>query len=123
MSDTQDLRRHNRVKRSEQQPCFVCGKHKSITHAHHVLPLNECVAYMDLLDTSTIECPIIWLCPNCHSYYHKIFSKHFSMDNYWLAIEEIGKEQADKIVEIEKFKDNIDHKYFKIFDQMINKQA
>jgi ribulose bisphosphate carboxylase small subunit len=45
------------------------------------------------------------------------------MDNYWSTIKEIGKEQADKIVEIEKFKDNIDQKYFKIFDQINEQQT
>lgn len=50
----------------ERQPCFVCGKFKSIAQAHHVIPLT---AQYD----RGFELPdgeFVWLCPNHHAMAH-----------------------------------------------------
>lgn len=56
----------------EKEPCFICGKHKTITELHHVLPLSECSKMMNKLNVKTIFIPVVWLCPNCHAYAHAI---------------------------------------------------
>lgn len=49
--------------------CFICGKHAEITQCHHAYPLSS-AKYLLLLLGSIKEPPFIWLCPNCHAYYH-----------------------------------------------------
>jgi hypothetical protein len=51
---------------SERQPCFVCGRFRGITQAHHVVPLT---AQYD----RGFEYPDnehVWLCPNHHAILH-----------------------------------------------------
>lgn len=55
-----------------RQPCFICGKHHSITEAHHVVPLKD-VAFLLESWGNLEEPPIVWLCPNCHTYIHKLY--------------------------------------------------
>jgi hypothetical protein len=49
-----------------RQPCWVCGKFKSIAHAHHVVPLtaqyDRGFVYPDQ--------ELVWLCPNHHAMAH-----------------------------------------------------
>lgn len=50
----------------ERQPCFVCGNFKSITQAHHVVPLT---AQYDR-GFEVPDCEHVWLCPNHHAMIH-----------------------------------------------------
>ena len=55
----------------EREPCFICGEHRAITEAHHVLPLKDVAALLEscgILD----EPSVVWLCPNCHTYVHEL---------------------------------------------------
>lgn len=68
MIHSSKIRRQCAVHR-QREPCFICGKHKTITEAHHIMPLKDVALLLEswgCLD----EPPIIWLCPNCHSYIH-----------------------------------------------------
>lgn len=57
-----------------RQPCFACGRHSSITHCHHVVPLKSCAYLLRKGFTSRIEDPLVWLCPNCHAYLHQLLN-------------------------------------------------
>lgn len=59
---------------SERQPCFICGKHKSITELHHVIQISELTQYLNsgVIDVGDVSTPVVWLCPNCHAYIHAI---------------------------------------------------
>jgi hypothetical protein len=45
------------------KPCEVCGRYKSLTHAHHVVPLH-------LQDEGTVIDEYVWLCPTHHAAVH-----------------------------------------------------
>lgn len=51
---------------SERTECFVCGKFKSISQAHHVIPLAE--QYDRGFSVPDNE--HVWLCPNHHAIIH-----------------------------------------------------
>lgn len=59
------------------EPCFVCGKHKAITEIHHVCPISEFVDLLnnDHIEIQDIQTHVVWLCPNCHAYFHKLHHK------------------------------------------------
>ncbi len=63
-----DIRRQCAPHR-HRDPCFICGKHRSITEAHHTIPLEKITALLKTWGTLP-EPPIVWLCPNCHTYVH-----------------------------------------------------
>ncbi len=49
-----------------KQPCFVCNKYESVTHAHHIFPLH-------LQYDRGVKEPIhdfMWLCPTHHAAIH-----------------------------------------------------
>lgn len=56
----------------EGVPCHVCGKNDYITELHHVIPIREIAKYINEFDVPLykVKTPIVWLCPNCHSYLH-----------------------------------------------------
>jgi hypothetical protein len=50
----------------DRQPCYVCGKFRSITQAHHVIPLTaQYDRGFKLPDQESV-----WLCPNHHTMVH-----------------------------------------------------
>lgn len=63
-----DVRSQCTVHRN-REPCFICGKHRSITQAHHTIPLKNMALLLEAWE-SLPEPPIVWLCPNCHTYVH-----------------------------------------------------
>lgn len=65
---TNDLRKQC-GKHKNRRECFICGKHAKITQAHHAYPLSSAKYFLYLLGTIK-EPPTVWLCPNCHAYYH-----------------------------------------------------
>lgn len=72
-----DLRRFcEKANPANREECFICHKHKGITHLHHVLPLNECAKWMNTGYVDTVNIPRVWLCPNCHSYVHAVMKHH-----------------------------------------------
>lgn len=88
----------------QRQPCFVCGKYQSITHAHHSSPLSLQFSYGI---TSPIQ-DSVWLCPNHHTLIHATIdfvlsganSCWFAKDieiNEWLILLEIARNGVNKI--------------------------
>lgn len=54
----------------DKQPCRICGKHQIIAEQHHLISLKECSEILTRWPNSSISVPLIWLCPNCHTYVH-----------------------------------------------------
>lgn len=63
------------ARHGERQPCFICGLHRDITEAHHVMPLEEVASVINNTHLSMKEPPVVWLCPNCHTYLHSNFEE------------------------------------------------
>lgn len=63
-----DLRRQC-ASHKNRKPCFICGRHKSVTEAHHTITLKE-ISQLLMSWGSLPEPPVVWLCPNCHAYAH-----------------------------------------------------
>lgn len=70
-------------KSKKYEPCFICGEHSLIVEHHHTVPLSEVIAYINLLQLSDIpEPPKVCLCPNCHSYIHKLLREPLLFNNF-----------------------------------------
>lgn len=75
LQTTYNLRKRCKTS-NEREPCFLCGEHMVIVEQHHVFPLSELTVYVNLLNLDeVVEPPKVWLCPNCHSYIHKMLGK------------------------------------------------
>lgn len=59
----------------ERQPCAVCGKFSSLTHAHHVIPL----ALQAQRDRMTVNHEHVWLCPTHHAAVHVLIGQSFAI--------------------------------------------
>ena len=64
-------------KKQNREPCVVCGKHRAITQEHHVIPLKKCADILNRNIALRIDAPLVWLCPNCHAYVHKLLALDF----------------------------------------------
>lgn len=77
MSDYSRLIRDLFPPPKQKEPCWVCGKYKSISHAHHVIPVSEIArlcagANIPLSLLPQLPIRYIWLCPNHHAIFHAI---------------------------------------------------
>ena len=59
---------------SKRQACKVCRRYKSLTHAHHILPLS----YQFARGFETPDHAIVWLCPTHHAAVHLFISQCLS---------------------------------------------
>lgn len=101
MLKASDLRNNKKFKESKQEPCFVCGKHRAITQSHHLITLKKCAEIMNQTSVKSINAPLIWLCPNCHSYVHKLISLDFiSVAREERIYKSISKSEYDLLVAI-----------------------
>lgn len=83
------------IPRDKRSSCIVCGKHKFITHGHHVYPVSElakliCAAELTFKQIAKIPVKYTWLCPNHHALFH-LMSKSTRKDLD--IIEDIGQEE------------------------------
>jgi hypothetical protein len=53
-----------------RKPCQVCGKYRSLTHAHHLVPLSMQAARRPLLPNHEHA----WLCPTHHAAVHVLIA-------------------------------------------------
>lgn len=51
------------------QPCIVCNKYRSVTQAHHIIPLKD----QDI--TSSPDQRYVWLCPTHHAGVHQLLDR------------------------------------------------
>lgn len=79
----------------KKQPCFVCGHHESITELHHVFPLKDCATFLEAVNS--IEVPLVWLCPNCHTYVHQMYKCIF-----YNAMREMPRDEYLRMFELVK---------------------
>lgn len=78
---SKDIRKQIKYNKTD---CFICNKHKGITEWHHLKPLKNCAKELNN-GTEVIENKLICLCPNCHSYFHKLlYSKITENEQYKL---------------------------------------
>lgn len=72
--------------------CFICGKHKEIAELHHVIPVSQITAIlnMGIVELKDISTPVVWLCPNHHAYVHKAMNGETSFLINCLSEEEIS---------------------------------
>lgn len=78
----------------KRQPCFVCGKFQSITHAHHVIPLAAQYQRGFVLPDSEHE----WLCPTHHAILHAMIPPEGETDPQKIG-ERVPSEIADADLE------------------------
>ncbi len=72
----------------QRQPCAVCGKYRSLTHAHHIVPLA----------CQTGAHPnheYVWLCPTHHAAVHLLIAQALS------SRDRAGRWQIEMICEME----------------------
>lgn len=65
--NTKDLRDGKKRKKA---PCYVCGKHRQISHWHHTTPLKDIKGELEYWAGETVD--LVSLCPNCHAIIHKL---------------------------------------------------
>lgn len=65
--------------------CFICNKHKGIAEWHHLKPLKECAKELNN-GHETAESKLICLCPNCHSYFHKLLYSDITEDDRYILL-------------------------------------
>ncbi len=82
-----DLRKKNNYAREQ---CSICNKHKEIAELHHVVPLKKCAELLNSGEKEIIS-PRIWLCPNCHAYFHKLLYSEFTKNEEYLLLATWGE--------------------------------
>jgi len=61
---------------SRRECCAVCKRFKSLTHAHHLIPLSiQFDRGFDIPDTNHV-----WLCPNHHAAVHVLIAHNHRKD-------------------------------------------
>ena len=99
--NARELRRRSKENRGiDRQPCFVCGRHESITELHHVFTLKDCVMVFDIVQS--VEVPMVWLCPNCHTYIHQMYKGKF-----FNTIREIPEDEYLRMCDLVKQRDDV----------------
>lgn len=86
---------------TERESCAVCDKYKSITEAHHVIPVAEMATLCHkakVLAYRLEKLPVyfMWLCPNHHALFHLLSGmkgKSKSQAEHLAIIHDIGIEE------------------------------
>lgn len=97
--NAKDLRKQT-TRYTEHEPCEACGKHKEITHLHHVVSLKDCAMLLDAINS--IETPMVFLCPNCHTYIHQMHKGIF-----YNARLNLSEREYLKLCEIVNLRENV----------------
>lgn len=90
----------------ERQPCVVCGKLKSLTQAHHIVPLS--VQYK--FDFKELIQEHEWLCPNHHAALHifigQVMAKNINSSRACTnVINDLSLDELSKILKLlDRFK-------------------
>ena len=93
-------RRCKATKNIDRQPCYVCGQHESITELHHVFSLKDCAMVLDVVQS--VEVPMVWLCPNFHTYIHQMYKGKF-----FNAIREMPEDEYLRMCDLAKQRDSV----------------
>lgn len=108
--NARDLRRTNKAtKGMNRQPCYVCCKHQSITELHHVFSLKDCAMVIDAV--GSVNVPMAWLCPNCHTYIHQAYKGIF-----FNAKRELQEDEYSRMLDLINLRS-------KAFDEVIREVA
>ena len=81
--------------------CYICNKHKGITEWHHLKRLKDCAKEFNN-GINIIENKLVCLCPNCHSYFHKLLYSDFTENEQYRLLSMWGEteEMREKIINI-----------------------
>lgn len=66
-----------KIKFKERQNCYICDRYKDITEAHHLIEVSDISKYIEIIQSDIQfyeSLRGVWLCPNHHTIYHKIYS-------------------------------------------------
>ncbi len=66
-----------RIKFKERQNCYICDRYKDIAEAHHLIEVSDIGKYIEIIQDDFQfykSLKGVWLCPNHHTIYHKIYS-------------------------------------------------
>lgn len=92
---TQQRIRKTTKRPTERIPCYICNGFSLITECHHLFPVNKAAIEIDNTGKTLIH--VVWLCPNCHSYWHKL--EHLKTKSKRIALfREMGKAISDGIL-------------------------
>ena len=94
-----DLRKKQR-KNELKQPCYICGRHQTITELHHVFTLKDCANVIETV--KSVDVPLVWLCPNCHTYIHQMYNGKF-----YNAMREMSEDEYLKMCELMKCREDV----------------
>ena len=83
---TKDIRRKHILTKED---CFICEKHKFISELHHLKTLKQCID--ELNNSKQVTSRVVFLCPNCHSYFHKLLYHKISKDDEYMALSSWGE--------------------------------
>ncbi len=97
--NARDLRRQA-TGHKERRPCYVCGRHQAITEFHHVFSLRDWAVMFP--NVQTIEIPMAWLCPNCHTYIHQMHKGIF-----YNAIRELPEDEYARMIALINLRDEV----------------
>lgn len=78
-------------KPGSRQPCAVCGKYESVTHAHHIKPLHT------QFKAPSFHEDYVWLCPTHHEGVHQMLGGKFFA---WPDWEGFSIDEKRKMAEI-----------------------
>ena len=95
-------------KPKEGTVCYICKKHSLISELHHVVPIETLAKMFNELDVpiDKISTPIVWLCPNCHAYAHKMLSNTFNTNIGESVLLSYDKqEEIDRLIQLLKTRD------------------
>jgi hypothetical protein len=80
----------------DAQPCCVCGKYRSLTAAHHLIPLNM---QFDL-GFEEVNDDHVWLCPTHHAAVHRVIETWRLLDRRVLTKQERSRSILSMVLEL-----------------------
>ena len=81
------------IVKTKKEPCFICGKHQYICEQHHLNPQKNIKEDIELY--GEYRSLLIWLCPNHHTYIHKLIYKYKHSLEECICIHEAFKNEQE----------------------------
>ena len=117
------LRKQHKKPKTEHEPCYVCGKHRTITQQHHIISLKKCAEIFNRTAIKKVNAPLIWLCPNCHSYIHRLLKLDFiSVMREARIYQSISEEELSQLIEIGGKESKIEGEIYESFIRVLNNE-
>lgn len=90
--------------RRTKQDCFICGKFRILTHAHHIPQVNELanLLYGFKVWHGLVTMRIIWLCPNHHAVSHMIHNHSIKDADRVAVIKQLNPGEWERFEDVER---------------------